>query len=329
MTGRIVALSGGVGGAKLALGLARVLPAEVLTVVANTGDDFEHLGLHVSPDIDTLLYTLAGINNPETGWGRAQESWAFMEVLEELGAETWFKLGDKDVALHVIRTARLAAGRTLSEVTAELARALSVEIAVVPMTDDPVRTRVRTPDGWLDFQDYFVRHQCQPEVLELAYQGSGSALPAAPFAAAIASPDLEAIVIGPSNPYLSIDPILSLPGVRDGLAASKAPVVAVSPIVAGSALKGPTAKIMAELGVAATAASIAHHYRGVIDGFVLDDRDSPLATSIRAAGLAVTVANTVMQTLEDRTQLAMTVLDFARHLDGRVAGGPHVGAGSR
>ena len=247
--GFVLALSGGVGGAKLALGLYRVLPPGALTVVANTGDDFEHLGLAISPDLDTLLYTLAGIDNPATGWGRRDETWNFMAALERLGGETWFKLGDGDLATHVERTRRLAAGESLSQITDDFRRRLGISARLLPMSDDPVRTRLLTAEGWLDFQDYFVRRQCAPIVREIAFAGAAAARPHPDFLAALADPALRMVVICPSNPLISIDPILSLPGVREALRACRAPVVAVSPIIGGKAVKGPTAKMMAELGL--------------------------------------------------------------------------------
>ena len=213
----IIALSGGVGGAKLALGLARVMPPEDLLVVVNTGDDFEHLGLSISPDIDTVAYTLAGLANRELGWGRHDETWSFMETMEALGGETWFRLGDRDVALHVERTRRLAAGRALSAVTADLCRRLGIRSRVVPMSDDPVRTRLRTEEGWLDFQEYFVHRRCEPVVHELLFQGAGAARAHPEFLAALADPALLAIVICPSNPFISVEPILAIPGVRQAM----------------------------------------------------------------------------------------------------------------
>ena len=245
----VLALSGGIGGAKLALGLYRVLPPGRLTIVANTGDDFKHLGLSISPDIDTLLYTLAGIDNPELGWGRRSETWTFMAALEALGGETWFKLGDGDLATHVERTRRITAGESLSQVTDDFRRRLGLSARLLPMSDDRVRTRLRTDEDWLDFQDYFVRLRASPVVREVAYAGASEARANPDFLAALAGDDLELVVICPSNPFLSIDPVLSLPRVRDALRACRAPVVAVSPIIGGKAVKGPTAKIMAELGL--------------------------------------------------------------------------------
>jgi LPPG:FO 2-phospho-L-lactate transferase len=312
-TPRCLALSGGVGCAKLALGLAQVLPPEDLLVVANTGDDFDHLGLLICPDIDTVAYTLAGVSNPETGWGRAGETWSFMEAQAALGGETWFRLGDRDLAVHLERTRRTAAGETLSAVTADLARRLGVRTRIAPMSDTPVRTVVETPDGPLPFQHYFVREQCRPRVTGFRFEGAADAMPSPAFATALAGrPD--AVVICPSNPFISIDPILAVPGVRQGLGQCRAPVVAVSPIVGGRAIKGPTAKMMTELGLASGAVEVAEHYRGLIDGFVLDRSDADGAAAVERLGLAVLVTGTVMQSLDDKTRLARETLDFAKSL---------------
>ncbi|HEV2100577.1 MAG TPA: 2-phospho-L-lactate transferase, partial [Stellaceae bacterium] len=265
--GSVLALSGGIGGAKLALGLYRILPPRALTVVANTGDDFEHLGLTVSPDLDTLLYTLAGLDNPAMGWGRRDETWTFMAALERLGGETWFKLGDGDLATHVERTRRLAGGESLSHITDDFRRRLGISARLIPMTDDRVRTRLLTDEGWLDFQDYFVHRQCAPSVREIAFAGAPAARPLPEFMAALAAPNLRQVVICPSNPFISIDPILSLPGVRDALSSCHAPVVAVSPIIDGKAVKGPTAKMMAELGLPVTATAVARHYGDLLDHY--------------------------------------------------------------
>ena len=317
MTGGVaLALSGGVGGAKLALGLAGVLGPERLVIVANTGDDFEHLGLQISPDIDTLLYTLAGINNTETGWGRAAETWSCMTVFETLGGETWFRLGDKDLALHLYRTARVRAGASLSEVTEELCKRLQIGPRVLPMSDQPVRTHVETDQGLLGFQQYFVREGCKPKVRAVHFAGADNAQPTTGLSELLRNDGLHATIICPSNPYLSIDPILAIPGMREAIKRSPAPAIAVSPIVGGRALKGPTAKLMAELGARVSAGAIAEHYRDIIDGFVLDRADAGLAKSIEATGIACCVTNTVMTTLDDRIRLARDVLGFAGTLSG-------------
>jgi len=315
--GTCLALSGGVGGAKLVLGLSRILPPEDLVVVANTGDDFEHLGLHVSPDVDTVLYTLAGTANPETGWGRKDETWNFLEAMGEIGGETWFRLGDRDLALHVERTRRLRQGGSLSAVTEAVARALRIGPRVVPMSDDAVRTVVHTRDGAdLAFQHYFVRDRCVPAVRGFSFQGIDRAQPSPGFAAALADSALSAIVVCPSNPFVSVDPILRLPGVEAALRRRRAPMVAVSPIVGGEALKGPAAKMMSELGLPRSAVEVARYYaeRQLLSGFVLDQADEALAGAVAELGVAVEVAPTVMRTLEDRVELAERVLTFAASL---------------
>ena len=304
----IIALSGGVGGAKLALGLSRILPPDELMVVVNTGDDFEHLGLSISPDIDTVTYTLSGLANREVGWGRHDETWSFMETMESLGGETWFRLGDRDVALHVVRTRRLRGGESLSAVTDDLCKRLGIGPRVIPMTDDRVRTRLLTDAGWLDFQDYFVNRKCEPVVRELAFEGAAEATPHPAFMAALTDPKLQAVVICPSNPFISVEPILAIPGVRDALVACKAPIIAVSPIIAGRAVKGPTAKMMAVVGLDPSAGSVAHRYADLLDGYVIDHADMAEVVSIDAR---VTLAQTMMTTMEDRESLARTVLDAA------------------
>jgi LPPG:FO 2-phospho-L-lactate transferase len=305
---RVVALSGGVGGAKLALGLSRVLAPDALMVVANTGDDFSHLGLEISPDIDTLVYTLAGLNNPETGWGRRDETWTFMDALGRLGGETWFRLGDGDLAMHVERTRRLAAGETLSGITQSIARRLGVATRIVPMTDDPVRTKVHTGEGWLAFQDYFVRRRCAPAIRAIAFEGADAARPHPDFIAALRDERLDAVIICPSNPFISVEPILALPGVRAALAACAAPVIAVSPVIGGRAVKGPTAKMMAELEIAVNTVSVARRYADFLDAYVLDERDAGLAGQL---GVATATTRTLMTTLQDREALARTALDLA------------------
>ncbi len=306
--GRVVALSGGVGGAKLALGLSRVVPTEDLLLVANTGDDFEHLGLTICPDIDTLTYTLSGLANPELGWGRHDETWSFMETLGAIGGVTWFRLGDRDLALHVERTHRLALGESLSAITDDVRTRLGVGPRLLPMSDDRVRTRVRTDAGWIDFQDYFVRQQCRPVVRELAFSGVEQARAQPEFLAALDEPDLRAVVICPSNPFISIEPILALPGVRAALAACKAPVIAVSPIIGGRAVKGPTAKMLAELGTEPSAYAVAARYGDIIDGYVLDHEDAADVGAIRARAM---LARTLMIDLQDRDELARVVLSLA------------------
>ena len=305
----VLALSGGVGGAKLALGLSRVLPPEDLVIVANTGDDFEHLGLSISPDVDTLIYTLCGLANPELGWGRRDETWSFMETLGALGGETWFRLGDRDLALHVERTRRLRAGESLTAITADICRRLGVGPRILPMSDGRLRTRLRCDAGWLDFQEYFVHQRCERVVRELSFIGDGQAQP--DFLALLRDPALAAVVICPSNPFISVEPILSLRGVREAMAACRAPVVAVSPIIGGRAVKGPTAKMMRELGLDASARAVAEWYGDLLDGYVVDHAD---AADMDGLHPRVTAATTLMQTLDDRDSLARVVLDAAAAL---------------
>jgi LPPG:FO 2-phospho-L-lactate transferase len=308
MTAAVVALSGGVGGAKLALGLARVLDDAELVIVANTGDDFNHLGLAISPDLDTLVYTLAGLADPVQGWGRRDETWAFMIALEQLGGETWFRLGDADLAMHVERTQRLAAGETLSAVTDRLRRQLGIAARILPMSDDPVRTRLETDVGWLDFQDYFVRRRCAPKVRRLAFLGADTARPLPGVMAALSRGDLRAVVICPSNPFLSIEPILAIPAIRAALSDCRAPVVAVSPVIGDQAVKGPTTKIMRELGLGSGSADVARRYADLLDIFVVDEIDAAMAVP---ADIEVVSAPILMTSLEDRERLARVVLAAA------------------
>ena len=307
MNPRIVVLTGGVGGAKLVLGLIHAVPAAAVTAIVNTGDDFDHCGLAISPDIDTLLYTLSGKANAEQGWGRAVESWGFMAALRELGGEDWFQLGDGDLALHVLRTEALRRGETLSAITARFARAWGIGAAILPMSDDPVRTMVDTEEGELPFQRYFVARRCAPAVRAIRFEGADAARPAPGVTEAIAAAD--AILIAPSNPFLSVDPLLAVPGIRAALAETAAPVVAVSPIVGGKAVKGPTTKLMAELGIAASASAIAHHYAGLIDGLLVDERDPPADLPIAEAR-----CDTLMHSLDDRIRVARAALALAEQL---------------
>jgi len=306
VTRKVVVLTGGVGGAKLVLGLAQVMPPEEIVAIVNTGDDFRHLGLWVSPDIDTLLYTLAGKANAAQGWGREGETWQFMAALRSLGGEDWFNLGDGDLALHVERTAALARGETLSAIVRRFGDSWGVRTAMLPMSDDPVATHLATDVGDLPFQRYFVERRCAPAVSAIRFEGSAAARPAPGVIEAIRDSETRAILIAPSNPYLSVDPILAVPGIRDALAGAAAPVVAVSPIVGGQAVKGPTAKLMAELGVAATPATIAAHYAGLLDGLLVDERDA-----VDGLAIAYDQADTLMTTLEDRARVARAALALA------------------
>ncbi|HTV79600.1 MAG TPA: 2-phospho-L-lactate transferase [Steroidobacteraceae bacterium] len=309
MNGHVVALCGGVGGAKLAHGLSLALAPAELSVIVNTGDDFRHLGLHISPDLDSVMYALAGLSDPVRGWGRRDESWSFMEALRDLGGDGWFALGDRDLAVHVERTRRLAQGATLSEVTAHLCRALGIGARVLPMTDDPVRTRVLTDEGWLDFQDYFVRRQCQPVVRDFAFAGTEAARAQPEALQALGRPDLRAIVVCPSNPFVSVEPILAVPGMRAAIRRAAAPVVAVTPIIGGRAIKGPAAKMLAELGFEVSAAAVARRYADLIDGFMLDEEDAAMTTL--PAAVRMFNAATLMSSLEDRVRLAREVLQAA------------------
>ncbi len=311
MTGHVVALSGGVGGAKLAHGLAMALDAAELTVVVNTGDDFRHLGLYIAPDLDSVLYALADLSDPVRGWGRRDETWAFMRALQGLGGESWFQLGDRDLAVHVERSWRLAQGASLTDVTSHLCRALGISVRVLPMSDDPIRTRVKTPQGWLDFQDYFVHRQCQPSVQDFTFEGAATARPQPDLLAALGRSDLRAIVICPSNPFVSVEPILAVPGIRDAIQQSGAPVIAVTPIIGGKAIKGPAAKMLTELGLEVSGASVARRYVGLIDGFVIDQVDPAPAP---LAGVTFFSAATLMTTVDDRLRLARTVLAAADSL---------------
>ncbi len=303
---KIVALAGGVGGARLADGLAARLPPEDLTVVVNTADDFEPLGLAVSPDLDTVMYTLAGLANPDTGWGRADESWHFLESLAGLGGETWFRLGDRDLAVHVERTRRRRLGQPLSEITAAFCRSLGVRVRLLPMCDQPVRTIVASAEGDLPFQEYFVARDCRPAVSGFRFKGVEAARPAPGVLDALTSAD--AIVLCPSNPFVSLDPILAVPGIRPAL--SGRPVVAVSPIIGGRAVKGPAAKMFRELGIEPGPAAVAAHYEGLLSGLVIDRQDQSRAAELTSERLAILVTDTVMRSAADRARVAGEVLTF-------------------
>ena len=310
----IVALAGGVGGARLAVGLAAALPPSRLTVVVNTGDDFEHLGFAISPDLDTVMYTLAGANNPASGWGRAHETWNFMSALGALGGEAWFRLGDRDLAVHVLRTLALQRGATLSEFTHALAKRFGIRHNILPMSDSPVRTRVLTSRGELAFQDYFVRRRCAPRVTGFRYRGSRKAGIAPELQKIVRTRIVRAVVICPSNPYLSVAPILSVSEIRAWIKQRNFPVVAVSPIVGGAALKGPAAKMMRELGCEATALGVVRHYDACVDGWVIDRRDAKLQRAIEREGKTVIVADTIMSNRRKSAQLARRVVALAQAL---------------
>ncbi len=304
---KITALAGGVGGAKLADGLAA---GEVeLTVVVNTGDDFEHFGLWISPDLDTVCYNLAGMENPKNGWGRREESWETLNEIRTLGGPDWFQLGNRDLATHLERTRRLRAGERLSEITAKFCQAWGVETQVLPMSDDPIPTMVATDQGEIPFQDYFVRLRCEPEVTGFRFSGVDAARPTPGLLAEIGASDL--IVLCPSNPWVSIDPILTVPGIRSALLDK--PVLAISPIIGGQAVKGPAAKMYREMGLVPSAAAVAGHYGELLDGFVIDEEDQALGAQIQEQSrhpLQVFVTDTWMSHRRERIRTAQAVIKF-------------------
>jgi LPPG:FO 2-phospho-L-lactate transferase len=308
VSGMVIALCGGVGGAKLAHGLSCVLPSDELTVIVNTGDDFRHLGLAISPDLDSVIYALSGLSDPVRGWGRKEETWAFHQALGALGGETWFQLGDTDLAMHVLRTAALAQGQSLSEFTTGVCAALGIRHRVLPMSDVAVCTQLLTDEGWLDFQEYFVHRQCRPRLQELRFSGAEQASPQPEALAALRGPDVRAIIICPSNPFVSIGPILALPALRAALKQSRAPVIAVTPIIGGQAIKGPAAKMLAELGQPVSPAAVARYYEGLIRIFISDASDPEIAGP---PGVTMLRAQTLMRTLSDRADLARAILSIA------------------
>lgn len=311
----VVALAGGVGGAKLAAGLQAVLPPGNLTVIVNTGDDFEHWGLSICPDLDTVLYNLAGIHNPEMGWGRADESFTVLEETARLAGEDWFRLGDRDLALHLRRTHWLHQGISLSEVTDRLRRSLGVPSTILPMSDSPVPTLVHTDQGDLPFQHYFVRLRCEPVLIDLSFLGAEQATPPQAALNAIRSADL--IVICPSNPYVSIDPILSIPGMREAIRSCPRPVIGVSPIVGGQAIKGPAAKMMKEMGEMISPLTVADHLQDILDAFVIDDADSDVAAVV---GFPTLITDTIMHDDASRARLAAAIVSFSQEI-GATKGG--------
>lgn len=299
---KIVALAGGVGGAKLAHGLAQILSPEELTIIVNTGDDFEHYGLYICPDLDTVCYTLAGLANPETGWGRVDETWNVIQNASKLGGPSWFNLGDQDLGTHLERTRRLHEGHTLSQITRDFCKAWDIGHTVLPMSDQPVRTIVETDEGELAFQEYFVHRRCEPRVKGFRFDGADKAEPASGACEALQAAD--AIIFCPSNPWVSIDPILKvIPKIMK-------PVTAVSPIIGGQTVKGPAAKMYSELGIEPSAFAVANHYRGLVSRFVLDTIDSQLGESVRGLNMQTLVTNTLMKSHDDRKQLASDVLSF-------------------
>jgi len=302
----ITCLTGGVGGAKLALGLSKILQPDDLNFIVNTGDDFRHIGLRISPDVDTLIYTLAGRVNTDTGWGLAGDTFRCLEGLWQRGLETWFRLGDLDLATHLWRSEMLRRGRRFTEVVRLLARSFGVGNSILPPTDAYAPTYVTAGGRRLHLQEYFVRESCEPQVEAVEHAAAERSVPSR--LALTALQEAELIVIGPSNPLISIDPILAVPGIRETICSRQCPAVAVCPIVAGKALKGPAAKMLAELGIGASADAVARHYRGLIDVFVIDERDGSLAAAIEQTGVRVVVTSTVMNSLEDKIVLAKTVI---------------------
>lgn len=316
----VVALAGGVGGAKLAHGLARILLPEKLTVIVNTGDDFEHLGLRICPDLDTVCYTLADLANPETGWGRIGETWHALASMAELGGPTWFRLGDRDLGTHLERTRLLTLGWPLSRITKEFCRAWNVEQSILPVTDDIVPTIVYTDQGVLPFQEYFVKNKCQPKVKGFEFSNVDEATPAPGVLNSIK--ESEMVIFCPSNPWVSVDPILAIPGIREELLNLTVPIIAVSPIIAGEAVKGPAAKMYAEMGIQPSALAVADHYGymrkgGLLTGFVLDTLDENVSLGIQSRGIETYVTNTLMPTNSERRRLAREVLEFGKELINR------------
>ena len=304
---KILAITGGVGGAKLALGLSKILNPDELLFLVNTGDDFQHLGLEISPDLDSLLYALSGKNNPELGWGRANETWACISELEELGADSWFRLGDRDLALHLVRTQMLNQGATLQNVADRLSESLGIDHRIAPMSNDKISTTVNTPNGKLAFQEYFVREQCEPAVIDFDFEGIEKSTPNPVVMSWL--DECDGIIICPSNPYVSVDTILSVPKYRDAFQSK--PVIAVSPIVGGLAIKGPAAKMMTELGVPPTPIAVAKHYGSLLSGFVLDQTDHEQAKDIAIPSI---VTQTIMLTLQDRIRLAEQCVRFLEEI---------------
>jgi LPPG:FO 2-phospho-L-lactate transferase len=306
---KIVALSGGVGGAKMAHGLAQCLPPNDLTVIVNTGDDFDHFGLHICPDLDTVCYTLAGLANESTGWGRSGETWLALESAAALGGPTWFNLGDRDLGVHLERTRRLALGEPLSEIMSHFCDRWGIQPAILPMSDQRVATMVETVElGELSFQEYFVKYQCQPAVRRFRFEGIESARPAPGVIEAIQAAD--AVILTPSNPWVSVAPILAVAGVRPAMAGK--PVVAVSPIIAGKAIKGPAAKMYREMGIEPSALAVAKHYQGLVSALFIDHQDAAEAPAIAALGIRPVITDILMPSVAGRKRLAGEVLAFLR-----------------
>ncbi len=313
-TKALAVLSGGVGGAKLVLGFANILHAGQFFVIANTADDFIHFGLHIAPDIDSIIYSLAGLSDDRRGWGRRNETWNFMGALNKLKGETWFNLGDTDLAMHVERTRQLSAGHSLTEVTSNISSILNVKVPILPMTDDTVSTIVHTESGKLSFQHYFVKEKCKPKAIGICFDGINKARPNSCIVGRLERKRIDGIIIAPSNPFVSIDPILAVPNLRSALCNVTGPIIDVSPIVGGRAIKGPADKMMAELGMPASATAVAEYYLDFIDAIVIDEVDSDQRKTIESMGLEVLVTQTVMNSLEDKKNLALDCLEFIENI---------------
>lgn len=312
MLSSITCLAGGVGAARFLEGLARVFPPEKIAVIVNTGDDLQYLGVHISPDIDIVTYTLAGIVEPKNGWGIDGDTQNCLDQLGKYAAETWFRIGDRDFATHLLRTAYLQQGFNLSEITEKIRTQLKVKVRILPMTDSIVMTKVKTPRGLLEFQEYFVKRKFQDPVQDVTYEGAAQAAPAPGVVPAIEKTDL--IIFCPSNPILSIGPILAIPDIRNSLAKTRARMVGISPIVGGRAVKGPLDKIMENLGLEVSPVSVAQLYRGLLRGYIIDNLDKPVAPRITSLGMKVLTTNTVMDSIEAKTQLAQQTIKFAESL---------------
>jgi LPPG:FO 2-phospho-L-lactate transferase len=303
---KVVALAGGIGASKFLTGLVEVLPAEEITIIVNTGDDFHWMGLYICPDLDTVTYTLAGLANPETGWGIRGDTFHGLERLQTLGCDTWFKLGDRDLATHIYRSQKIREGQTLAEVTGDIARQNGLRSSILPMTNNQVPTEIQTDQGILPFQEYFVRRRCQPRVQAFLFRTIENALPAPGVLEIVRSAD--AILVCPSNPFISIGPILAVPGIRDALHETDAKVVAITPIIAGQAIKGPTARMLGELGHEVSAVSVARMYRDFLDIFVLDQSDAALVPQVEKLGMEVRLAETLMTEHRSKIDLARNVI---------------------
>jgi len=310
----LITLSGGIGGAKLCFGLHKILEPDKLRIIANTGDDFLYLGFYISPDLDTLVYTLAGLNNKETGWGRDDETWKTHNVLGELGADNWFKLGDKDLALHLHRSKALRNGKTLTSITEDISERFHLKSKILPMSDHMVQTVLNTDKGVLSFQEYFVKESNQPQIQNISFE-SKNPEPTAEVIESLNDPELSGILIAPSNPYLSIDPILSIDKIKQSIMKSQKPRIAVSPLIGGDSVKGPTAKIMSEMDLEVNVLTIANHYENLIDGLIIDNTDEEYAQAIESSGIKVKISNILMNDNDDKIRLAQEALEFLSELN--------------